>query len=60
MYCETAYEPTMLAWDYNFIPVNGTLNDPAEVTDTIHCYKFVNHEFNTRILIAYDPTENEP
>lgn len=59
MYCDIDYEPYMLLYDYGFLDVEGTLNDPAEITTDIHCYKFVNHEFNTRVLIAYDPTKND-
>ncbi len=49
-----AYEPYLIANVYNFLSVPGTRSDPAEITSARHCYKFVNHEFNTRILISFD------
>lgn len=55
-----SYEPFLLLQDYNFLNVEGTWSDPAEITDDVHAHKFTNHEHNTRILIAYDPTENNP
>lgn len=58
--CELPYERYLLLFDYNFLPIPDTMVDPAEVTGPNHCYKFVNHRYNTRLLISYDPQKNEP
>lgn len=55
-----SYEPRLLLLDYNFLRADDTRSDPAEITDTVHCYKFVSRTIPSRILISYDPTENNP
>lgn len=52
------YERWLLLFDYNFLGVEGTRCDKSIEGPNDHGYKFVNHEFNTRILFKFDPDEN--
>jgi len=54
------YEPYLLLNDYNLLKVEGTRSDPAEITNDNHCYKFVNLDYATRILVNFDPKKMNP
>lgn len=60
MIVPVSYEPTLLAWDYNFFPFNDILSDPAVDADPIACYKFVSLENSSRVLIKIDRDEMSP
>jgi len=60
MICDRDYEKWMLCWDYNFMPFDDVLSDPALDNDPIQCYKFVSVEFNSRILIKIDRDKMKP
>lgn len=49
------YEAYYLCWTLGMFPFDDTLYDAADVTDELHCYKFVSPEFSSRVLISLDP-----
>lgn len=55
-----SYLPILIAHDYNFLSVEGTRSDRADTEAPIHCIKFVNLDFATRVLVKIDTDEMEP